>query len=380
MTVATRWDIFCRVIDNFGDIGVCWRLARQLADEHSLGVRLWVDDLPALKRIWPTARLDDRQTLAGVEVCRWPAVFDAPIEVADVVIEGFACHLPTTYISAMATKRDQGQATRWFNLEYLSAEAWVEGCHGLFSTHPQTGLNKAFFFPGFTLGAGGLIRERALIQARDTFLKDPGAADQWLAQYDVVRPPGCLTVSMFAYDNLAIDSLLHTWELADTPLLCLVPEGRILESINTLLATQLKAGDQLQLGALRLAVLPFLPQDDYDRLLWCSDINFVRGEDSFVRAQWAGKPMVWQIYPQNDNAHLVKLDAWLAQQALACATPLAHAALIRAWNSGADCATQWQHAVANRKLWQQQTQAWTAHLNAFEDLASQLMLFSQKSL
>jgi hypothetical protein len=22
-----HWDIFCRVIDNFGDIGVCWRLA-----------------------------------------------------------------------------------------------------------------------------------------------------------------------------------------------------------------------------------------------------------------------------------------------------------------------------------------------------------------
>ena len=25
------WDIFCQVIDNHGDVGVCWRLARELA-------------------------------------------------------------------------------------------------------------------------------------------------------------------------------------------------------------------------------------------------------------------------------------------------------------------------------------------------------------
>ena len=26
-----HWDMFCRVIDNYGDIGVCWRLAADLA-------------------------------------------------------------------------------------------------------------------------------------------------------------------------------------------------------------------------------------------------------------------------------------------------------------------------------------------------------------
>jgi hypothetical protein len=58
--------------------------------------------------------------------------------------------------------------------------------------------------------------------------------------------------------------------------------------------------------------VPFVSQDDYDRLLWLADLNFVRGEDSFVRAQWAEQPFVWQIYPQADNAHLEKLDAALA--------------------------------------------------------------------
>ena len=28
--MRVTWDIFCSVVDNFGDIGVTWRLARQL--------------------------------------------------------------------------------------------------------------------------------------------------------------------------------------------------------------------------------------------------------------------------------------------------------------------------------------------------------------
>ena len=39
------WDIFCTVIDNYGDIGICWRLARQLRVDDGQRVRLWVDDL-----------------------------------------------------------------------------------------------------------------------------------------------------------------------------------------------------------------------------------------------------------------------------------------------------------------------------------------------
>ena len=63
--------------------------------------------------------------------------------------------------------------------------------------------------------------------------------------------------------------------------------------------------------ALRIQYLPHLTQDDYDHLLWASDFNFVRGEDSLVRAIWASKPFVWQIYPQDDSAHHAKLEAFL---------------------------------------------------------------------
>src|SRR6218665_2729313 len=95
------WDIFCRVIDNYGDIGVCWRLARQLAAEHNQKVRLWVDELEALVRIWPDAQLISQQTIAGVEICQWSVDFPSDITVANVVIEAFACDIPASYVEKM---------------------------------------------------------------------------------------------------------------------------------------------------------------------------------------------------------------------------------------------------------------------------------------
>ena len=143
------WDIFCRVIDNFGDVGVCWRLARQLAADHHQKVRLWVDDVDSLTRIWPATLPLDKQLIAGVEVCRWEPDFRPDVEVADVVIEAFACDIPETYIKSMAVLKAKGQMPVWINLEYLSAEGWIEDCHRMTSTHPATGLRKSFFFPGF---------------------------------------------------------------------------------------------------------------------------------------------------------------------------------------------------------------------------------------
>lgn len=153
--MRATWDIFCSVVDNYGDIGVTWRLARQLVAEHGLAVRLWVDDLTAFVRLCPQADSQLlRQVQQGVEVCAWSADWQA-VEPSDVVIEAFACELPAAYIAAMARRE---RKVLWLNLDYLSAEDWVEGCHGLPSMQ-SNGLSKFFFFPGFTPGSGGLLRE-----------------------------------------------------------------------------------------------------------------------------------------------------------------------------------------------------------------------------
>ena len=168
---APRWDIFCTVVDNFGDVGIAWRLARQLAGEHAIAARLFVDDMPALARLAPEidAAMSE-QCARGVDVLRWSgAKVDLAAVSGEVVVEAFGCGLPPAYLAAMAAR---GRAPVWINLEYLSAESWIEGCHGLASRHPTLPLTRYFFFPGFTAQSGGLLRERDLFLRRDRFRAD----------------------------------------------------------------------------------------------------------------------------------------------------------------------------------------------------------------
>ncbi|HEY6094613.1 MAG TPA: elongation factor P maturation arginine rhamnosyltransferase EarP [Gallionellaceae bacterium] len=305
-----KCDIFCAVVDNYGDIGVCWRLARQLANEHGLMVRLWVDDLASFHRL--CAELDpalSSQHCRGVEIHHWPVTFPE-VEPAHLVIESFACELPERYVLAMAALP---QKPVWLNLEYLSAEDWVEGCHGLPSPHPRLPLVKYFFFPGFSQKTGGLLLERDLLARRDAFLADADAQQRyWHALQVPARRPGELRVSLFSYENPAIAELLAAWAEGPAPVTCLVPVGRPVPQVAAFFGlSQLAAGDVQERGSLRVQMLPFVEQERYDELLWACDINFVRGEDSFVRAQWAGKPFVWHIYPQHDGVHVHKLHAFL---------------------------------------------------------------------
>ncbi|MFA9441722.1 elongation factor P maturation arginine rhamnosyltransferase EarP [Uliginosibacterium sp. sgz301328] len=327
-TVPT-WDLFCTVVDNFGDVGVCWRLARQLANEHGVPLRLWVDDLSALRSIAPAARDVPQQMLDGVDVRHWTPQSAASAEPADVVIEAFACELPAAYLASMARR---AKRPVWINLEYLSAEDWVTGCHGLASTHPQLGLRKHFFFPGVRAGTGGLIKENWLDARRTAWLDDLAGQTDWWSRMGVAPPhSGALRVSLFSYENPALPGLLDAWAAGKQAVHCAVPAGRPLPAVAAWSGRDsLAPGDVIDAGALRLSVLPFMSQEDYDRLLWMSDLNFVRGEDSFVRAQWARRPFVWHIYRQDENAHMEKLHAFLEVYGEGLATD-ACAALQDAW-------------------------------------------------
>jgi uncharacterized repeat protein (TIGR03837 family) len=372
------WDIFCRVIDNHGDVGVCWRLARQLANEYPLKVRLWVDDIAALKHIWPAALLVETQILNKVQVYLWQDEFHTDTT-ANVVIEAFACHIPESYIAQM---KQADQPAYWLNLEYLSAETWVEGCHALNSTHPQSGLNKTFFFPGFTPKTGGLLRESELFTARDHFLASRQKTS-FLAKLGVVQPPdNALIISLFSYENLAVASLLNAWSQSLVPVIGLIPIGKTLTSINSALHLNLNSGDAFQQGALTLKALPFLTQTEYDALLWACDINFVRGEDSFVRAQWAAKPFIWHIYPQDDAAHLPKLHAFLEKYTLNLAPNLTQTLqqLWLAWNLEKDCYAAWQQLIPHLPQHQAHAQRWCESLASRKDLAASLVHFCQKNL
>ena len=309
---TTTLALFCKVVDNYGDIGICWRFARQLAHEHAIAVTLWVDDLVSFRRICP--EIDphqDQQTVAGVQVTHWRdqhGTFTAE-DIADIVIEFFGCDIPPGYIASMAQREKR---PLWFNFEGLSAEEWVEGCHTLPSPHPSYSLTKYFFFPGFTNKTGGLMVEQDLNAQRQQFLADTEQVASFFSRIGVTKAEQQqLKVSLFCYPHAPVASLLSAWQQCDTPLICLVPEGVATETVTSFLGQAAQVGASATRGSLTLRVIPFLPQQDYDRLLWACDVNFVRGEDSFVRAQWANKPFIWHIYPQDENLHHVKLKAFL---------------------------------------------------------------------
>ena len=379
MQARTQWDIFCQIVDNYGDIGVCWRLARQLTHEHQLQIRLWVDDLASFKHLEP--RLDPasaNQVVDGVEIRHWTTPFQAQ-QPAQVVIEAFGCNLPDYFINAMST---QSEKPLWINLEYLSAEDWIAEHHALPSPHPRLPLTKYFYFPGCAAESGGLIREAGLLDQRDQFQQDASARDAWWNSQGIIPTPGALTVSLFAYPSVPIAKLLSAWSVSDRPIVCVVPTTPLSAQIASILNCEaLQPGVPVQRDNLTLIALPFLSPADYDRLLWACDVNFVRGEDSFVRALWAGKPLIWNIYPQQDEAHQQKLEAFLAIYGEDTPEIQALSAFWHAWNGfDGDLAHVWPSFALALPGLERHAQHWATDLAQQTDLATQLVNLSQKPL
>ncbi len=386
-----RWDIFCNVIDNFGDIGVCWRLARQLATEYGAQVRLWVDDLAAFRQICPQLdpllpaqpiAMDDSPGAEPIEVCHWlPEFPDCPP--GDVVIEAFACRLPDSFEEKMAAC---SPAPIWINLDYLSAEDWVASCHALPSPHPRLKLTKFFFFPGFDSCSGGLLRERNLEITCSQFRASTDDQHAFWRRLGFLPPSASTTlVSLFAYENPALPALLESWSSHVCPVCLLLPPTRTQTVVEKWLGALLPPGNSQQRGALGIRAIPFVSQPEYDQLLWLCDLNFVRGEDSFVRAQWAGVPLVWHIYPQDEEAHKAKLRSFLTLYSTGLPEQAAQAVhdLHAAWNGFSEpdaIGVAWRDWQKNLLLLKEAADSWRKKLQKQEDLCAALVRFCRSKL
>jgi len=371
-SIPTTWDIFCKVVDNFGDAGVCWRLARILHREHGLQVRLWIDDLVTLRALHPaldaTAPL---QQADGITVCRWQDAAPEPGD-ATVVIEAFGCGLPDGYVAAMAAGT---RPPLWIVLEYLSAESWVDEHHGLSSPHPRLPLPRYFFFPGFTPASGGLLREADLQSRHAVF----DASAFWRDMGIGAIAEHALTVSLFAYGDAPVGELLAAMAQDAKPVVVAAPGGSLLPAVRSFFGDAANDHGPWCRGALELHALPFLPQARYDELLWACDFNFVRGEDSFVRAQWAARPLVWQPYRQDDGAHQQKLEAFLERYRSGLAPVAAEAwgGFCRCWNGDpAGLASAWLALRAVQGDLVPHAQRWAQALAARGEMARQLVGFA----
>ena len=346
--IQNTWDIFCKIVDNYGDIGICWRLARQLRLEHGLKIRLWIDDFETAKKIITELDISINQQICNdITIIKWDDHTDFN-SAANVVIEAFTCELPPAYLVAMVQKQ-----STWINLEYLSAEPWIDEFHAKTlphgNLHANAKLIRHFYFPGFTAKTGGLIRERHIVtQLQDALIFFPqvsGHATEReigikrvaldIAQLanlpsnnfsSVKLSPANLStingrdafinegvkISLFCYPNAPIKDLLTYLQANDHAVFLYVPQSSILPKIAEFFGKKtIRVGDKIIKNKLIVEILPFLSQADYDQLLRDCDLNFVRGEDSWIRAIWAGKPFIWQPYWQTEHTHIIKLNAFI---------------------------------------------------------------------
>jgi uncharacterized repeat protein (TIGR03837 family) len=411
-----HYDIFCKIVDNFGDIGVCWRLAKQLKHEHGIHVRLWIDDLNIARQLIPSLDSSQRtQLIDHITIAVWDAD-TAFNQSAEVAIEAFGCELPESYLQLMQPD------TIWINLEYLSAESWVEGFHA--KNSKRGNLTRHFFFPGFTKATGGLLREHDIVKNNQKIASDEQLQSDFFRQLNLtpeasssallfrhkiniktvraerveaqesvhistgsmrtdswINNAESIKISLFSYPHAPISELLSAMADSTQKINCYVPATSILPKIADFFGKEtVAAGEHLHRNNLNLHVLPFLSQADYDRLLASCDINFVRGEDSWIRAIWAGKPFIWQPYWQTEDTHLTKLSAFLDVFYSGCEDTAQQAAFAmhKAWTSPQVTASTWQDYLGNIGTLKTFTAQQSSTLASQPDLATNLVIYIEK--
>jgi len=356
-----RWDIFCQIIDNYGDAGVCWRLARSLTSLHNQEVRIFCDDLPTLNLL---ASGVDPEILYRIDLQPWEASYSNsrhPVETPDVVIEAFGCELPARYLTGLLIASKKPII---INLEYLSAEPWVVDFHQKAS--PQAhGIPKYFFFPGFQPEAGGILIDPIPKEAGTSSTNIP---ESLTTSWKLLRP-NAKRMSVFCYPGAPLIRWLEDLSTLGENVDVILTHGQHeqLQFSTSNSARPLSLPDSIQLIS-----IPFVSQDEYDWVLSQCDFNIVRGEDSFVRAQLVGKPFIWHIYPQEDRVHEVKLAAFLDLYLKDAPPELQHAIrAAMAWGMPGE----WFHALES---WSIHSRAWRADLldkQADGGLAARLIRF-----
>ena len=278
-------DIFCQVIDNYGDVGVAYRLAREF------------------KRVYPnkklrfvinkTEELNLIRKSEDIEIILYKDI--SKIEnSADLIIESFGCEIPKKYMDK-ALKNSK----LIINLEYFSAEKWVDDFH-LQESFLGGNLKKYFFIPGLSEKSGGILLDNEFLERK----KKVEANKEYYLEKFGIKEKYDLIGSVFSYEK-NFDSLIEELKKLGKKIILLI----LSEKTQKNFIKYFDNGNNYD--KIKFVKLPFFTYDKYEDLLALCDFNLVRGEDSFVRALLLGKPFLWHIYPQDENTHIEKLESFL---------------------------------------------------------------------
>ena len=300
-------DIFCEIIDNFGDIGVVYRISKELKKIfQNVRIRIVLNRLEEFKAINKKVKDTDYQEIDGL-ICVTEKYVKENIEtfgVSDVFIEAFGCNVPEEYV-----KQAKENSKLWINLEYLSGEKWIEDFHLCESLIDSKTLKKIFFMPGFSEKSGGVIIDSGFLERmkygkenRDEvfkkYFKDFDLKDKFIG-------------TVFSYEK-NFENLLETLKNYEKETVLLLMGEKTQKSFSEILKKNLTEdyGNIVKYGKITMIYSDFFSQEEYEEIISASDFNFTRGEDSFVRGIVLGKPFMWHIYLQEEKAHMDKIKAF----------------------------------------------------------------------
>lgn len=278
-------DIFCQVIDNYGDVGVAYRLAREFKRVYpNKKLRFVINQIEELNLI---------RKSENIEVILYKDI--SKIEnSADLIIESFGCEIPKEYMDKALKK-----SKLIINLEYFSAEKWVDDFH-LQESFLGGNLKKYFFIPGLSEKSGGILLDNEFLERKK---KVEANKEYYLEKFEI-KEKYDLIGSVFSYEK-NFDSLIEELKKLNKKVILLI----LSEKTQKNFIKYFDNGNNYD--KIKFVKLPFFTYDKYEELLALCDFNLVRGEDSFVRALLLGKPFLWHIYPQDENTHIKKLESFL---------------------------------------------------------------------
>lgn len=301
-------DIFCDVIDNYGDIGVVYRFSKEMKRIFpKTRVRVILNKLEELIKINKEATYKEYQIINKIEYI-FEDFFKKKFEefgVSDIIIEAFGCNIFDEYI-----KLGKEQSKLWINLEYLSGEKWIEDFHLNQSLINSKTLKKIFYMPGFSEKSGGILIDEEFLKNREygknskeKVLKD------FFPDFNFNNK---MIGTIFSYEK-NFENLLEILNKQEKETVLILMGEKTQKSFSKFFEKKL-IGDFLKwkkYGKIYLYNARFFSQEEYDKIISAVDFNFTRGEDSIVRALLIGKPFLWHIYLQEDKVHMLKLRAFL---------------------------------------------------------------------
>ena len=302
-------DIFCEIIDNYGDIGVVYRTAKELQKIFPESkIRVFLNRLDEFKKINSQVIDLPSQNIDGIEYITFDYLRDNANKLltAQVIIEAFGCQIPEEYIEIAYDNSEL-----LINLEYLSAEDWIEDFHLQSSPLGRGKLKKVFFMPGFTEKSGGVIADSNYLERIQRVLENKEFYEKKYLS-DIEDRENKIIGTLFSYEK-NFTPLLEDLKKLDKDVVILAMGEKTQDSLRKILKNFSIEDfrNSLKYGKIEIKFLNFLNQEEYEELINIVDFNFVRGEDSFIRAVLTGKPYMWHIYCQEEYAHMDKIEGFL---------------------------------------------------------------------